>query len=407
MALSMEQLLLLNNLIYLDGIESNQTLGDNVESLLLSLPQDENLSENRAMLSAILRDETLPQMWVAKLVDDEFGMRVLCILDRPENPQDVTVIFRGTGNDEEWRDNGMTVYRSDTPAQERAAAYIMNLPPAYGDEVTVTGHSKGGNKAQYVTVTTKRIASCLSFDGPGFSKEFLEKYSQEIAANKHKITSVAATQDIVNALMYPIAGQMIYLENRPESSYLLYHKPYVVFSPDYRLLPETNQALLPKALHEYSITLMEQLPHDQLSYVADGLMEAVITLEGQVWPDPTTMLHILLAIAMSYDVFYQKREIQQAAVRRNIGVFDAAIEDLYRYAKRLEGVNNRLGHVGDRLHHLSLEVEDPEEMWEILALEEASGRYDQITRSVSYLFKVAKCLDSVQTKYLAKVTFHY
>lgn len=64
---------------------------------------------------------------------------------------------------------------SDTIQQERAAEYINNLPLKYGNDLTVSGHSKGGNKAQYVTIVTDRVERCLSQDGQGFSPEFLKK----------------------------------------------------------------------------------------------------------------------------------------------------------------------------------------------------------------------------------------
>lgn len=36
------------------------------------------------------------------------------------------------------------------------------------DSITVTGHSKGGNKAQYVTVLSDKVDRCISMDGQGF-----------------------------------------------------------------------------------------------------------------------------------------------------------------------------------------------------------------------------------------------
>ena len=40
-------------------------------------------------------------------------------------------------------------------------------------ELTVTGHSKGANKAMYTTIMCNNVTRCVSFDGQGFSKEFL------------------------------------------------------------------------------------------------------------------------------------------------------------------------------------------------------------------------------------------
>ena len=51
----------------------------------------------------------------------------------------------------------------------------------------MTGHSKGGNKAKYITLMDDTVDHCVSFDGQGFSDEFMETYSDEIAARQHKI----------------------------------------------------------------------------------------------------------------------------------------------------------------------------------------------------------------------------
>ena len=75
-------------------------------------------------------------------------------------------------------DSAMTKYE-DLKTDEDKAVYIKNLPKEYGNNITVTGHFKGGNKAQYVTIVTDRIGRCVSFDGQGFSKEFLEFIPQE------------------------------------------------------------------------------------------------------------------------------------------------------------------------------------------------------------------------------------
>ena len=101
-------------------------------------------------------------------------MRAACFVDDVNNPKDVNIVFRGTGNAYEWRDNGKGGYVSETEQQLRAAKYVEDLPSEWGDAMTVTGHSKGGNKAQFVTIATNRIAKCVSYDGQGFSKEFLE-----------------------------------------------------------------------------------------------------------------------------------------------------------------------------------------------------------------------------------------
>lgn len=118
-------------------------------------------------------------------------------------------MFRGTSGDIEWHDNGQRGYLSDTDQQKAALKYIESLPY---NNITVTGHSKGGNKAQYVTILSDKVVRCLSLDGSGFSKEFIEKYKDRINERADKITSISAEYDCVNILFNSIAGITIHID---------------------------------------------------------------------------------------------------------------------------------------------------------------------------------------------------
>ena len=112
--------------------------------------------------------------------------------------EDVTVIFRGTyGDAQEWEDNILNGSRSGSPEMNKSVHYVEKLKEYYGDaadHLTVSGHSKGGNRAQYVTILTDQVDRCLSFDGQGFSSEFLELYAEEIEEKKDRITSISLSR---------------------------------------------------------------------------------------------------------------------------------------------------------------------------------------------------------------------
>lgn len=54
------------------------------------------------------------------------------------------------------------------------------------DSLAMAGHSLGGNLAEYATIVSYKyglddnITQCVSMDGPGFSKEFIDKYRDQI-----------------------------------------------------------------------------------------------------------------------------------------------------------------------------------------------------------------------------------
>ena len=71
------------------------------------------------------------------------------------------VAYRGTG-DGRWADNGNGMTVPSTEMQEAAREYFDAMAEKYfidanaeGKQIIVTGHSKGGNEAQYVYMTSE------------------------------------------------------------------------------------------------------------------------------------------------------------------------------------------------------------------------------------------------------------
>lgn len=110
-----------------------------------------------------------------------------CTFRDPDGSYYVT--YRGTG-DGRWPDNADGMTALSTEMQEAAKDYFDAMAEKYfveasaeGSLIFVTGHSKGGNEAQYVYMASEYeylIDSCYSFDGQGFSGKardhFMEKY---------------------------------------------------------------------------------------------------------------------------------------------------------------------------------------------------------------------------------------
>ncbi len=103
---------------------------------------------------------------------------------RDEDQNSVYVVYRGTG-DGEWPDNGIGMTRSTTIQQQRARACFDEMAETMelsrDERIIVTGHSKGGNKAQFVTMETKHgdlIDVCYSVDGQGFSEQAIDRWKE-------------------------------------------------------------------------------------------------------------------------------------------------------------------------------------------------------------------------------------
>ena len=109
-------------------------------------------------------------------------LAIACAFEDPENGN-VYVAYRGTG-DGKWVDNGVGLTEKSTVMQDEALEYfdhVIENDIKTNGKIIVTGHSKGGNEAQYVTLKSKygyMIDNCYSIDGQGFSKAAVESFKE-------------------------------------------------------------------------------------------------------------------------------------------------------------------------------------------------------------------------------------
>lgn len=257
--LTREELAVLNALVYAETDVWNQaareagsranTLGeiagrleDNPELWRCGGGMDEK--EFQALFSAVKNSSSLRELELLQIRESDYEKYHTLKSDAPilafQNGSDPVVVFRGTesGSDEEV-DNLCGAWEVDTEAQRRALGYLTILHDEYGfDNISVTGHSKGGNKAMYVTVRSDYVSDCTAFDSQGFSAAFLDKYRGRIAERRDRITLIAPDKTNVGALLFPIAGERIYTstDGLKDEDWKLgpfsFHKPNVYFTTD-------------------------------------------------------------------------------------------------------------------------------------------------------------------------------
>lgn len=232
MGLSNYQLVLLDNLIYLDTIVASgmDTVREIVNTLLYengdpnntesygTIEKDcinahsggENCMMSRdewvTVLKAIEADPILCNMKIHSVEDTgKQGFRAATFISEEE--EENVVIFRGTSTANEWIDNGQGGYLPQTENQYLALQYVNNLDIVNNYSFVASGHSKGGNLATYATLfsTDTLIDRCLSFDGQGFSQELTEseEYKEAIARRGNNLYLVASSCDYVNVLFNP------------------------------------------------------------------------------------------------------------------------------------------------------------------------------------------------------------
>lgn len=280
--LSNDELILLDNLMYLEWEANEDEKFSNIIDRLLDERELKNLLDNMSncivkmpiyqwmnILKQSRNKPNLSELRVKNVENHKSGMRVACFIDDDGN---VTVAFRGTTTQKEWDDNSQGAYEYDTIQQIDALNYINGLEY---DNITVTGHSKGGNKAQYATVLSPKIAKCVSINGQGFSNEFLNKYKEKIQINKSKITSINAKYDYVNCLFNGISDKTHYIKTKFQVNPFDYHRADILLDEDGNLREEVNRGIFSKLVNDFSTSLISDLPEDIRSLTIDGIIGGV------------------------------------------------------------------------------------------------------------------------------------
>lgn len=212
----------------------------------------------------------LRSLEVAAFDIDERGARSLVLADADNQAY---VVFAGTGAGE-WTDNADAACGRESSQQMRALAWFLHERATCSFEtVTVCGHSKGGNKALYVTVRAgDAVDRAVAFDAQGFSREFVQVYGDEILANTHKITCYSLDNDYVNGLLSCIAlhSRRIYVDGSHVEHIAAYHSPFSMFAP-YKgvsghvleLGGQVPQGDFGRVFRDFSAFVVEEAPHDE------------------------------------------------------------------------------------------------------------------------------------------------
>ncbi len=207
---------ILNTYVYMDEQNSNYQ-NKTLSKILDEMPDNIKKTDNyKAVMTAINKN---PQLGDMKLVSqsmcdgkDKTGDLVIACAFQDTNG-DIYVAYRGTG-DGKWVDNGVGIANESSIMQRAANDYFdqvvenLDLTTYDSGKIVVTGHSKGGNEAQYVTLNSKYgylIDRCYSLDGQGFSQEaidhFIETYGEEYyKAQLEKMYSINGENDYVHDL---------------------------------------------------------------------------------------------------------------------------------------------------------------------------------------------------------------
>lgn len=294
----LDTFLILNCVIYVSSFEKDDVFENIVGKSLFEIsdlleckknslgifPAEINEEEFSIIINTIKKNKELYEK--IKIVDvDNSVYGNISGSDRVVNvtflyEDNLIIVYKGTAGDFEWKDNVEGTYNiSDTKQQRMALSYFDEMVEKFKDvkKVYVSGHSKGGNKSQYIGVlrgNMSKLERVYSFDGQGFNSIFLKKYNKEIENNRHKIFNICNEYDYVNILLFSIANKIFIKSTtgigneKDRQSKLIhrfggFHSPYSMFKNENGILKlndVTEQSDIMKnfeKLFEYYNTNME------------------------------------------------------------------------------------------------------------------------------------------------------
>lgn len=228
-----DELLLIEHLTYMPDVPplhsildaGDMTVGEYLDTIDINALEDETfystqmngfdfrniilaIRRNPAIMSAIIKEPHLDQAY-----GSGGGISVVLLHEAENGEKEAVVAFRGTATNE-WVDDFEGANQIDSLQQINALEWykmVYDRLELEGWTVTVTGHSKGGNKAKYITILNDTPTRCVSFDGQGFSDKFMEHYKRRILLRQSVIENHNIDYDYVNILMNDIGEKTYYI----------------------------------------------------------------------------------------------------------------------------------------------------------------------------------------------------
>lgn len=291
---------------------SGATMKDIVAFLQTARRQNEPKpwsSRNKKQLSILETAlNTFPSFAASRILDisrSEDGANV-CTFVTPDGT--VCVVFRGTGKGE-WIDSGEglsglaeentyfsfagenatahTVWHDHaTDQQADALNRFRALQARHGwtaaTRLILSGHSKGGNKAQFVAMHTPLPVTCFSFDAPGFSPEAIAAMKARLKTafdkRRERLVPIAADNDYVHVLGHALAPHTHYVQSAGG-----FHPLEAMLDESGRLRPPAEQGRLSRYIAQVSDELMTLSP-DVRQYATLGIMNILQTFLGRGVP---------------------------------------------------------------------------------------------------------------------------
>lgn len=279
-----------------------ESLNSLVSKLNNVIKEEKNKNQRNIYKLNILNNATKanPALADSVICDMTYSSDGLCGCAFIHPNSEISVIFKGTSKGE-WIDNGEGL--SGVPESNTYISYDKNKDVIYKEKVfgdfssdqqvealnwfyeiinknnlseknhiTVSGHSKGGNKAQFVALRSGITRYCFSFDGQGFSPEAISamkyRYGEDYNKRRSHIYSISSANDYVNVLGNRLVPQKnIYFLK----SHFGFHFIESILDEHGHFYPETEQGSISLYAENVSKEIMSLKPQIR-EYATLGVM---------------------------------------------------------------------------------------------------------------------------------------
>lgn len=225
----MDQLLLLEHLTYLHNVTPLRSIldcnGYTVREILDSIDESQLISDKNYgsfitgkdwmdLFLAMEQDSDILQTRVldTHIDHNQGGGGGISIVLVNDEKKEAIVAFRGTAP-AEWADDILGANVISTVQQENALSWyreVYALHTLSDYYVTIIGHSKGANKAKFITILDDTPDRCVAFDGQGFSDTFFREYKDRIIKRQSVIENHNIDYDYVNILLNDVGTRYYY-----------------------------------------------------------------------------------------------------------------------------------------------------------------------------------------------------
>lgn len=340
---------------------------------------------------------------IVKAEDDNKGTGFAAIaIKDPDN--NITVATRGTeGFDIIHKDASRRDVAADlelafslsTSQQKEMEKFMQALEKEEYDGYYFTGHSLGGNLANYGAITFKpidKVKGVVTFNAPGFNEAFMSKYAAEIAAIYNRVNNYQNEYDYVSSILF-VPGPVTIIESSKKEDGWFDFDDHLGFD-DHGLNTLTvdgngfvSREPQVKRVQTYAVHVVVEWARNLVGIKKYTMFLGVVEIG----------IHFGRMAVSSFRKL--ENRIKAVCSQKSTSSYGSFLQlntgSLKTYADRLVKVNERISKLDRRMDDLYKEV-GLRDLWNLMQADILTGYSWRLSKCITYLNKTASDFESVE-----------